>query len=156
MSQSYESAPQAPPGPPPGGPSGPRAGFGARLGAYLLDGIIIGVAGGIVFFALAAISDVLGIIGYLIWLVGGIAYFVYFEGGETGQTLGKKALNIRVINADTGGQVGYGKAFLRYIARILSSFLFCLGYFWMLWDREKQCWHDKIAGTFVVPLDAYQ
>jgi uncharacterized RDD family membrane protein YckC len=155
MSQSYESAPQAPPGPPPGGPSGPRAGFGARLGAYLLDGIIVGVAGGIIFFVLAAISDVLGILGYLIWIVGGIAYYIYFEGGETGATLGKKAVNIRVIDAQTGGQVGYGKAFLRYIGRIPSSFLL-LGYLWMLWDAEKQCWHDKIAGTYVVPTDAYR
>jgi hypothetical protein len=25
----------------------------------------------------------------------------------------------------------------------------------MLWDREKQTWQDKIAGTVVVPIDAY-
>jgi uncharacterized RDD family membrane protein YckC len=156
MSQSYESAPQAPPGPPPGGPSGPRAGFGARLGAFLLDGIIVGVAGGILFFVLAAISDVLGVLGYVIWIVGGIAYYIYFEGGETGATLGKKAVNIRVIDAQTGGQVGYGKAALRYVGRILSSIPIYLGYFWMLWDGEKQTWHDKIAGTYVVPTDAYR
>ncbi len=30
------------------GPSGPRAGFGHRLLAALVDGIIVGVAGGIV------------------------------------------------------------------------------------------------------------
>jgi len=156
MSQSYESAPQAPPGPPPGGPSGPRAGFWARFAAYLLDGIIITVVGGIIFFVLYAISDPLAILGYIIWIVGGVGYFVYFEGGESGATPGKKALNIRVINADTGGQVGYGKAFIRYLGRILAGIPFYLGYLWMLWDREKQCWQDKIAGTFVVPTDAYR
>ena len=30
-----------------------------------------------------------------------------------------------------------------------------LGWFWMLWDSEKQTWHDKVANTFVVPADAY-
>ena len=28
-----------------------------------------------------------------------------------------------------------------------------LGYFWMLWDREKQTWHDKMAGSVVVDLN---
>jgi len=26
---------------------------------------------------------------------------------------------------------------------------------WMLWDREKQCWHDKTANSVVVPEPAY-
>jgi uncharacterized RDD family membrane protein YckC len=30
-----------------------------------------------------------------------------------------------------------------------------LGYFWMLWDREAQTWHDKLASTVVVPISAY-
>ena len=160
MSQPYESAPQAPPGPPPGpppgGPSGPRASFGQRLGALLLDGLIIGLGGFLVVVLLAAINDALGILGYVLWIVGFFAYYTYFEGGPTGQTWGKKALNIRVIDSQTGGQVGYGKAFLRYLVRSLLSGILLLGYLWMLWDPEKQTWHDKIAGTFVVPVDAYR
>ena len=30
-----------------------------------------------------------------------------------------------------------------------------LGYWWMLWDPEKQCWHDKFATDYVVPESAY-
>jgi len=30
-----------------------------------------------------------------------------------------------------------------------------LGFFWMLWDKEKQCWHDKLASDVVVPVSAY-
>ena len=30
-----------------------------------------------------------------------------------------------------------------------------LGYFWMLWDGEKQTWHDKLATTVVVPVAYY-
>ena len=44
---------------------------------------------------------------------------------------------------------------IRYFGRIISTIPLFLGYFWMLWDREKQCWQDKIAGSVVVPVDAY-
>jgi uncharacterized RDD family membrane protein YckC len=27
-----------------------------------------------------------------------------------------------------------------------------LGFFWILWDKDQQGWHDKIAGTVVVRL----
>ena len=29
--------------------------------------------------------------------------------------------------------------------RIISGAVFYLGYLWMLWDKEKQCWQDKVA-----------
>ena len=90
MSQSYESAPQAPPGPPPGGPSGPRANFGQRLAALLIDGIILTVGGLIIVFILAAISDALGILGYVLWIVAFFAYYTYFEGGPTGADAGQE------------------------------------------------------------------
>lgn len=44
---------------------------------------------------------------------------------------------------------------LRYIGRIVSWLVILLGYLSMLWDGEKQCWHDKFAGDVVVPVSAY-
>ena len=45
-----------------------------------------------------------------------------------------------------GGPIGYGRAFIRYIGRIVSTrSRSSLGYFWMIWDKEKQTWHDKFA-----------
>ena len=128
--------------------SGPRASFGRRLGAVLIDGIMLGVVFAILLVALKGV-------GYALAILVGIAYFVYFEGGPTGQTLGKKAMGIRVIDFQTGGPIGYGRAFIRYIGRIASEIPIFLGYFWMLWDSEKQTWHDKIATTVVVPTSAY-
>jgi uncharacterized RDD family membrane protein YckC len=130
------------------GPSGPRASFWQRLGSVLIDGIILAIAFGILF-------AVLKWAGYFLGLAVTIGYFIYFEGGPSGQTLGKKALNIRVVDYATGGPLGYGKAFLRYIGRIASQVVCYLGYLWMIWDKEKQTWHDKIAGTVVVPTSAY-
>jgi uncharacterized RDD family membrane protein YckC len=131
------------------GASGPRANFGQRLAAYLIDVIILAIPYGIFF----AIFD--QVVAYLIGLVLGIAYFSYFEGSTSGQTVGKKVLGIRVIDFNTGGPIGFGRALIRYIARIVSSLPCLLGYFWMLWDREKQTWHDKLGSTVVVPESAY-
>ena len=35
------------------------------------------------------------------------------------------------------------------------SLALLIGYLWMLWDKEKQCWHDKAANDVVVPVSAY-
>ena len=80
---------------------------------------------------------------------------MYFEGGPTGQTLGKRALGIRVIDFQAGGPIGYGRAVVRYLVKTLLSWILLLGYLWMLWDREKQTWHDKAANSVVVPVAAY-
>lgn len=142
---------------PPGGsgPSGPRAGFGTRLGAFLIDVIILAVVTSIVGALFGAGPGEVNASAQAINTLLGLAYYIYFEGGATGQTLGKKVLSIRVIDFGTGGPIGYGKATGRYFARILSTIPLGLGYFWMLWDKEKQTWHDKLAGTVVVPVDAY-
>jgi uncharacterized RDD family membrane protein YckC len=129
--------------------SGPRAGFWRRFAAAFLDGIIFSIL-------YAVLLQIVSLaVAYTIYLVAYYAYLTILEGGPTGQTLGKRALGIRVIDFGGGGPIGYGRGFLRNIAKILSGLVFGLGYFWMLWDKEKQTWHDKIAGTVVVPIDAY-
>ena len=131
------------------GPSGPRAGFWRRFGAVLIDGIILGVVYG-VFYAILGSSAAYGL-----YLVLSAAYFTYLEGGPNGQSLGKKALGIRVIDLGGGGPIGYGRGFIRWIGRYVSAIPLGLGYFWMLWDKEKQTWHDKFANSVVVPESAY-
>jgi uncharacterized RDD family membrane protein YckC len=91
------------------------------------------------------------IFGLLLFVafVATVVYFAKLEGGS-GQTLGKRALGIRVVDARTGGAIGTGRGVGRYFARIVSSFLCGLGYLWMLWDPEKQTWHDKMTTSYVV------
>jgi uncharacterized RDD family membrane protein YckC len=130
------------------GPSGPRASFGVRFLAALIDGILVGIVGVI-------LRVLLGTPGTGLNVLLGLAYYGYLEGSPSGQTLGKRAMNIRVIDFATGQSIGVGKALVRYVARILSAIPCLLGYFWMLWDPEKQTWHDKIAGSVVVPTSDY-
>ncbi len=129
-----------------GGRSGARAGFWRRFVAALLDGLILGVIGGILGAILTDSDNAASGVS----LVLGILYYTYFE-GSSGQTLGKKALGIRVVDIGGGGSIGFGRAFIRYIGRIVSAIPLLLGYFWMLWDKEKQTWHDKFAHSVVVP-----
>jgi uncharacterized RDD family membrane protein YckC len=42
------------------------------------------------------------------------------------------------------------RAFARWIGRYVSALIIYIGYLWMLWDEEKQCWHDKLASDVVV------
>ncbi len=128
---------------------GPRASFGIRFVAVLIDGIILGIIGAILRGVLGSAA------GQVISLLLGLAYYIYLEGSPSGQTVGKKAMNIRVVSFETGAPLGYGTAALRYICRFVSALPCLLGYFWMIWDPQKQTWHDKIAGTVVVPTSSY-
>ena len=130
------------------GPSGPRASFGRRLVAIIVDGIIIGVVVLVCYLISRVLADIVAILLTL-------GYYTYFEGSGSGQTVGKKLLGIRVIDFSAGGPIGYGRGFVRQLARILSGLVCYLGYLWMLWDKEKQTWHDKLATTVVVPESAY-
>jgi uncharacterized RDD family membrane protein YckC len=131
-----------------GGPSGPRAGFWRRFGALLIDNLLIIIVAVLLYL----VNEALGGLAYI---AGGIFYFTFFEGSNSGQTIGKRALGIRVIDFNTGGPIGYGRAFIRYIGHILSGLVCYLGYLWMLWDKEKQTWHDKLATDVVVPVTSY-
>ena len=88
-------------------------------------------------------------------LLVNFAYFGFFEGGPAGQTPGKRVAGIRVIRFDTAGELGWGVALVRNVCRIISAIPCGLGYLWMLWDPEKQTWHDKLSNTVVVPVAAY-
>jgi uncharacterized RDD family membrane protein YckC len=97
-----------------------------------------------------AVSEGVGVLMYVAGFAGGVAYYAVLEGGLTGQTLGKKICSIRVVDATTFQPgVGVGRGIGRYFARWLSAIPFGLGYLWMLWDENKQTWHDKLTHVVV-------
>ena len=145
----YPPPPPAAGQPAAGGPSGPRASFGRRLVGSLIDGILVGTVTTILRVAIH------GGPGVLLEFAIGAAYFTVLIGSSRGQTLGQMALGIRVIDFSSGGPIGYGRAFVRWLVSIVSAIPCFLGYFWMLWDKEKQCWHDKAANDVVVPVQYY-
>jgi len=36
------------------------------------------------------------------------------------------------------------------VGKFISAAVLLIGYIWMLFDKNSQTWHDKIAGTYVV------
>jgi uncharacterized RDD family membrane protein YckC len=95
----------------------------------------------------ALIGLYLGLIA-LLWLLH-FLYLVVFWSWRGG-TLGQLALGIQVRRESDGRRIGIGTAILRYIGYLISSWVFCLGFIWAAFDRRKQGWHDKIAGTLVI------
>ena len=122
----YPPPPQTAGPPPTGGASGPRAGFWRRFAGLLIDGILLGVVNGI----LRAVIGSGG--GAILGLVVDIVYFTVLIGGRRGQTVGQMALGIRVIDFNTGGPIGYGRAFVRWLVAIVSALTLFIGYLWML------------------------
>jgi uncharacterized RDD family membrane protein YckC len=113
----------------------PRANFWERMGAAFLDVILVSILG----------SFVGGPpLGFLVAL----AYFAGMWAWK-GTTIGGIVLNLKVVRLDDK-PVTFLVALVRGLASAFSVIILFLGFFWMIWDREKQTWHDKIAGTVVV------
>ena len=66
-----------------------------------------------------------------------------------GQTLGKMISGIRVVRTD-GSRVGLLISTLRFFCYIVSGGLLCVGFLWIIWDENRQGWHDMLADTMVV------
>ena len=132
-----------------GGNAYQSAGFWARFAAALLDGLILAIPLNVV---VRAASDSTAVV-QLLSLIAGVAYYALLEGGATGQTVGKMALKIRVVDQDSWQpNIGIGRGIGRYFARWLSTIPLLLGYFWMLWDKDKQTFHDKLVRTRVIKV----
>ncbi len=131
-----------------------KAGFFRRLAALAIDWLILSAIADIMRFAYRFGSDGDPGMIHLDAAMGlsAVLFILYFTllTGEGGQTLGKMLLKIKVQGMD-GSSIGFGRAFIRTLGYIVSSFFMTfLGFFWALWDKNNQTWHDKIAGTVVV------
>lgn len=145
----------------PAAASAPKGGFWIRFVAYLIDDIVISVPSLILGATLGAFRGTTTadhvsaglVISYLIALVVSIGYFIYFWSAGGGQTLGMRMFKLRVVKTN-GSPVSVGTAALRYVGMIINSIIFGLpiGWIWADFDKNKQGWHDKIAGTYVIKL----
>ena len=80
--------------------------------------------------------------------VATIAFWVF-----VGATPGKILFECRVVDARTGRPPGWARATVRYLCYFVSLVPLGLGFLWIAWDKRKQGWHDKLAGTLVVVED---
>jgi uncharacterized RDD family membrane protein YckC len=147
------------------------ASWGSRVVAQIIDGIIIAI-GAVVLFALlaalgltvdtdggAAAFVVAAMLSVLSFSIVALLYAPILMSRTNGQTLGRMAVNIRVIRAD-GRPMTFWFAVLREIVvksllfGVISSFTFgiasLLDILWPLWDEENRALHDFVVNTRVI------
>ncbi len=113
----------------------PRAGFWIRAAALLIDLILIGV----IFGPLSA--------GHLI--LPGLAAYGAVMWKYKGTTIGGIVCGLRVVRLDDR-PLDWPTTVVRALGCFLSLAVVGLGFVWVVFDSERQSWHDKIAGTVVV------
>lgn len=67
-----------------------------------------------------------------------------------GATPGKLLTRSVIADARTGGRISLVQAALRYIGYLFSALPLMLGIIAISFDKKRQGWHDKLAGTVVV------
>lgn len=94
------------------------------------------------------------------WVVAGLgmaAVYVFYNplllAYNDGQTLGKKALGVRVLDKD-GTRIGFGRAFVReFLLKIVPGLISpfnLIDYLWATFRDDRRSLHDLAAGTVVV------
>ncbi len=135
------------------------AGFGRRLAAAIIDTVILGILAAILHYLIfgnSGLEIVIGPEGFniqsnsgwieqLLFLVITVFMWIKFLG-----TPGKLLLGCHVVDAESKQALQLGQAILRYVGYFVSLLPLGLGFFWIIWDKRKQGFHDKIAGTVVI------
>jgi uncharacterized RDD family membrane protein YckC len=115
----------------------PKASFWERMAAALLDVVLVGILGGIVG-------------GPPLAFLVALAYFAGFWSWK-GTTVGGIIVGLKVVRLD-GQPLTFTVALVRGLAAAFSIIVLFLGFLWIAWDKDKQGWHDRIAGTIVLRL----
>ena len=118
----------------------PHAWFRDRLAAGFLDLILV-------VFAWRLLDRIARDNAIFLML---LAYHIGFWTWK-GTTVGGIICQLRVVRVD-GAPLRFADALVRGLSAIFSLIVLGLGFFWILKDPERQAWHDRIAGTYVVKV----
>lgn len=138
------------------------AGFWVRAAAYLIDSAVVFAGLLVVRLILLAVLPMLqgtildGNILFhytfkdILLYVCQVLYFILCT-YHTGTTLGKKAMNLRVVSAEEGGKLSLLDVVYREtVGRFLCSLPIGIGYLIAGLDQEKRGIHDMLCDTRVV------
>ena len=123
----------------------------SRLGAKLIDAGLYAVAIGIAAIFLA-VSVPLGVLLLALAILGIPIYQVVLLTRD-GQTIGKKLLDIRIVDVETGQNAGFGSNVVMraWVNALLNAIpLYGLVDILFIFRQDRRCIHDLIAGTRVV------
>jgi uncharacterized RDD family membrane protein YckC len=124
-----------------------------RVLAALIDLVIVGAGWAVILAAAGKLSDPAG--GGLVAVGLGWALYYYFacESGS-GQTVGKRVMNIRVVGVD-GAPAGMREIALRTVLRVIDGlFLYLVGLIVMVATKERRGrLGDLVGDTMIVSAD---
>lgn len=121
--------------------------FLERLVAFFIDAKIFILSAGLIAMGLVACGLPEAVAG-LLFPVLFLAYHALLN-SELRQTPGKWIVGIRVVAVD-GSPLSKMSALKRGAAYVLSAIPLGLGFFWVLFQKDKRAWHDSLAGSRVV------
>jgi len=128
-----------------------------RLVAALIDGgavLVIFIATFVVALIIGQISGVLALLVAIVGYLGAIGFSIYnmiVTQGNTGQTIGKKMQNIKVVGEGTGQPLGVGGAFVRYLVHGFVDGICLAGYIYGFFiNPKRQTVGDIVAKSYVV------
>jgi len=128
--------------------------WGSRFAARFIDGLVslvLVIAALVLGLLLGVFNETLGlVVGGLLFLVAIVAtiYLTVWLQGTTGQSPGKRVMGIETLK-ESGGYIGGGSSFGRWLLDVLNQLPLYLGYLWPLWDDKSQTFTDKIFGAVV-------
>jgi uncharacterized RDD family membrane protein YckC len=124
-----------------------KATFLQRLGAAMIDTMLVLIVFGMITNPIASLlhqaHDSTGSLGLIILL----AYFTAMWAWKQ-TTVGMIVFRLKVYRVDNS-PLTFSVAVIRALGLLLSILPFGLGFFWMIWDKDKLTWYDRIAGTVV-------
>lgn len=127
--------------------------FLARIAAMIYESLLVTA---VIFVASFIVIPVVGEMHapwqrhlYQVYILG--VLFAYFSAFwmRSGQTLAMKTWRIRLVTVD-GSRLTLKQAALRFILALLGLLLAGAGFWWALFDRDRQFFHDRIAGTRLI------
>ncbi len=131
------------------------AGTYSRFLAWLLDALIVLLGTSTVLIglnmAMAVFPGFASAMSIVIYFLVDWGYAIALETAWSGQTVGKRAMNLRVIQ-ESGVRIGFYHAALRNLARPVDRLpvLYLVGGLTTLLSRSHQRLGDMLAGTIVV------
>lgn len=87
-------------------------------------------------------------VGFPGWFIFVLWNFCSLQ-GKTGRSIGKRIVNISLVNEASGQPLGGADTFLREVLHLLDL-LSIVGFLWPLWDAKRQTFSDKICRTVVI------
>jgi uncharacterized RDD family membrane protein YckC len=96
-----------------------------------------------------ALPLTLGVIALIVGTLLHAFLYVRWIGKKGGGPLALR-IGVKVVDFRTGNVIGIPRAIGRFFGQFISSWIFYLGYLWMLWDKDKQTWHDKMVNSVVI------